>query len=134
MSGHWSRLKNDKCQNELQLMESRGPGNYALFVEAHEINLNSKINSVQKEIKTNCNNNFSVSNIWSKENTGLKIDIENDLLDLDQASKCNANKHQMCGLEDKSQRCHPGFAANPYACERDLVPTNMVMPEGCGYN
>ena len=110
MSGYWSRLNNDSSQTELLLKESKGPGNYALFVEAHQVDLNSSLDSVQMPIKTNCDNNFRVSNMWSKENTGLKIDIENELLDYDQASKCNTNKHKMCGLEDKSERCNPGFS------------------------
>ncbi len=135
MAGNWSRLKNDNCQNKLQLEESLRPGNYALFKGAHEVNLESSYISPESGIQSGCheNANAEISNMWSCNNQGIKVDIENDLLDLDQATKCVADKHKMCTPESNDRSCNVGVPAMPALCERVIVPTNMRMPPNCGF-
>ena len=57
---------------------------------------------------------------------------ESELLYLVKGSNCVHDKHTMCDSSSE-KRCNPGITANPFICERDIVPTNMKMPKSCGY-
>ena len=122
MSGSYNRKMYDNCQINLQLKESVSPGEYKLFAGAHENELNSEY--CQK------NTNATISNVWSS--IGERTDLESDLLVLTRGTNCVDDKHKSCtGSKDK--KCNPGVPANPRICERDIVPTNMKMPNKPGF-
>ncbi len=112
----------DNCQINLQLKESVSPGEYKLFAGAHENELNSEY--CQK------NTNATISNVWSS--IGERTDLESDLLVLTRGTNCVDDKHKSC-VDSKDKKCNPGVPANPRICERDIVPTNMKMPNKPGF-
>ena len=122
MSGSYNRKMYDNCQINLQLKESVSPGEYKLFAGAHENELNSEY--CQK------NTNATISNVWSS--IGERTDLESDLLVLTQGTNCVDDKHKSC-TNSTEKKCNPGVPANPRICERDIVPTNMKMPNKPGF-
>ena len=121
MSGSYNRKLYDNCQFNLQLKESVSPGEYKLFSGAHENELNSEY--CQK------NTNATISNVWGS--IGERTDLESDLLILTKGTNCVDDKHKPCSKNEK--KCNPGVPANPLICERDIVPTNMKMPNKPGF-
>lgn len=122
MSGSYNRKLYDNCQFQLKLKESVTPAEYALFVGAHENDLNSEY--CKKNAKA------TIPNTWNA--IGYRTDVETELLYLVRGSNCVDDKHKPCD-RDLSQRCNPGIPAVPYICERDIVPTNMKMPKSTGF-
>ena len=122
MSGSYNRLLYDGCQYELKLKESVSPAENRLYIGAHENDLNTELCSK--------NENATLPNTWKA--IGKRTDIESDLLYLVKATKCNHDKHTACP-NSKEKRCNVGIPANPYICDRDIVPTNMKMPKSAGF-
>ena len=57
-----------------------------------------------------------------------------NLLDIDnRATLCNDDKHKPCDKNSKEPMCNIGIQCTPYLCNRDIVPTNMKMPNSCGF-
>ena len=122
MSGSYNRKLYDGCQYELKLKESVTPNDYRLYVGAWENDLNSEL--------CNKNEKSTIPNTWKA--IGKRTDIESELLYLVKGSNCVHDKHSPCP-SSKEKRCNPGTPANPYICERDIVPTNMKMPKSAGF-
>lgn len=126
MAGTWNHLIYDGCATNWRLNQSITPGsdNYALYVGAHENDLNTKY--------CNENKDCSIPNTWSS--IGKRTTIENNLLDIDnRATLCNDDKHKPCDKNSKEPMCNIGIQCTPYLCNRDIVPTNMKMPNSCGF-
>ena len=122
MSGSYNRKLYDNCQFQLKLKESVTPGDYRLYPGQAENELNSEY--CEKNIKAN------IPNTWSA--IGYRTDIESELLYLVKGSNCVHDKHKPCDKSNE-KRCNPGIPAVPYICERDIVPTNMKMPNKPGF-
>ena len=121
MSGHCASTHCDEEQIQLNLTQSTNPGNYALFAGAHEVKLDNTEGS-------------DISNLFSADNEGLKVDIENDLLRIKHPlTKGFKTKHQRCEFDSTSLSCNPGIPAIHVLNERDIVPTNNKMPSTCGF-
>jgi hypothetical protein len=122
MSGSYNRKLYDNCQGQLKLKESVSPCEYKLYSGVFENQLSSEY--------CDKNTNSTISNKWNT--IGLRTDIESELLYLVKGSNCVHDKHTICDASTE-KKCNPGIAANPFICERDIVPTNMKMPKSCGY-
>ena len=122
MSGSYNRKLYDGCQYELKLKESVTPAENRLYVGAYENELNSELCSK--------NENATISNTW--KTIGKRTDIESELFYLVKGSNCVHDKHKPCENSTEN-RCNPGVPANPRVCERDICPSNMKMPNQCGF-
>ena len=122
MSGSYNRKVYDKCQCSLQLKESVSPGEYRLFSGAHENELNNKYCS---DIT-----NATIANNW--KSIGQRTELESNLLIMKLGTNCVNDKHKPCD-NSNDKYCNPGIPANPRICERNIVPTNMKMPNNCGF-
>lgn len=122
MSGSSNRRLYDNCQFNLQLKESVSPGEYKLFSGAYENELNSEYCSKNAEA--------TISNVW--KSIGKRTDLESDLLAMKRLTSCVDDKHKPCENSTEN-RCNPGVPANPRVCERDICPSNMKMPNQCGF-
>ena len=126
MSGQWDRLPYDGCATNWKLNQSIAPGsnNYALYVGVHENDLNSQYCDENK--------NCSIQNTW--KTIGKRTEIESNLLDIDnRATLCNDDKHAPCEQNSQKPMCNIGIPCTPYVCDRDITPTNMTMPNSCGF-
>lgn len=121
MSGHCASTLCDQDQIQLNLLQSTNPGNYSLFAGAHEVKLDNTEGA-------------AISNLFSSENEGLKVDIENDLLRIKHPlAKGFATKHQRCEYNSLEKSCNPGVPAIHVLNEREINPTNNKMPTSCGF-
>jgi hypothetical protein len=114
----------DNCQIQNKIKESITPTDlYTLDIKAHENELNSEY--CNKNSKVDIKNTFS--------DTSKRIDIENGLLLIDKKfTNCIHDKHASCDTSEK-KKCNIGIIANPYICERDITPTNMVPIKNAGF-
>ena len=123
MSGIFDKKLYDDCQIKLKLGESTKPSIYNLYPGAYENDLN---NQYCKK-----NTNSTISNKW--DSIGKRTDIESELIQISKrGTNCVSDKHKPC-TNANDITCNPGVAANPYICNRDIVPTNMIKPISCGF-
>ena len=121
--GIFARNLYGKCETEQALKQNLGPGQYRLRKFAHEVPLNSNM--------CNKNTNAVIPNTY--DGIGYRTHIENDLTVRVRLTDCDADKHKPCTVGSTSISCNPGVPANPFVCERDIVPTNMKMPTNRGF-
>jgi len=113
----------DSCQLSQTLKQSVDPTDkHILFIDKFENKLNSE----------HCkkNNDADIKNTF--DDIGKRTEIENDLYDLNKGTNCIDDKHKPCSNSNE-KKCNIGVLANPYICERDITPTNMVALKNCGF-
>ena len=120
MSGSSNRLMYDECATKLSLAKSLSPGNYKLYAGAYE---NEKA----------CANNKNTNISSTMESIGKRTDIESNLRVLVRSTECNADKHKPCTVNSKDKHCNIGVPANPYLCDRSIVPNNLKKPTSSGF-
>jgi len=121
--GNFDRCLYGNCETKQALQQSVAPGQYSLFLGAHENKLKSKF--------CDKNKNSTISNRFNS--IGYRTDIESDLKVLVRHTECDKDKHKPCKPGSKSVHCNPGIQATPYICDRAIVPTNMKMPKSRGF-
>ena len=120
MSGSSNRKMYDECATKIRVENSVSPGNYMLYVGAHEN-------------KKSCDNNKNATISNKMKAIGKRTDIESDLLVLVRSTDCNKDKHVPCSVDSKDKRCNVGVPANPYLCDRSIVPNNLKFPTSAGF-
>ena len=143
MSGYNSRFLYDQCTIDQNLKSTTEPCRYALLSDKFENNtMTIKNGPCQGDLaKTGCKpcNTNSTANIEANWSTiGLRTDIESDLLTINRPNtRCADLKYHPCGPSCTkkycSKKCPNYVVVNTRVCDRNIVPTNNVMPTSSGF-
>lgn len=121
MSGISTRGKDDLCNRAQDTMESTRPGDYRLYLGAQ-----IPCNPICKPANSNFNGKSAPF-----------VDVESELRGLSRInSKCNGAKYPFWKGNGSIKTDDPSVPNHitPWACERDIVPTNLKPFRSSGLN
>jgi len=143
MSGIYSRLPYDQCAGVQKTRDSCEPGNYITSLDLY---INPTFKNVQdvpcanNEKDIGCKkcdlNTGSVMGL-GPENFGQKADIEDNLRGIKRnLTKCASEQFVGCDFKVQNRvkdECNNFVVVTPGLCERNIVPTNMKLPDYKGF-
>jgi hypothetical protein len=128
MSGIFNKTLYDDCAFKQRTMTSVEPLFYELY--------NGKF---ENDITCKRNNGAKLANNWSTISTRTDVESELQMRTLP-LTKCATEKYIACnytGNNGKKSNSYTGCKNNvvitPVLCDRDIVPTNMRMPNSKGF-
>jgi hypothetical protein len=143
MSGYNSRFLYDQCTFDQNLKSSTEPCRYQLLGDKFENNnMTIKNGPCQGDLKklgcAPCTTNASANIEAQWKSIGLRTDIESDLLTINRPNtRCGDLKYHPCGASCNkkycTKKCPRHVVVNTRICDRNIVPTNNVMPKSSGF-
>lgn len=135
MAGIFSRSQYDECYFDQRNLSNINEYSYSMNVDSYvNPNFNKNVKSNTCDLHGQNVNNCSICNankdaglLQSPDNFAKRTEIENNLFGIERPlSLCGTQKYTGCAIKSSvASECDNVIAANPYLCERDIVPTNL---------